>query len=660
MGIKSNNLAAIYHDFFSRSGTDAAKPYVPFSPVYAEDVFSSYVYTATGNNETIDNGIDLLGEGGLIWTKWRSGGDYSVESNALLDTERGFTKLLKSDSNAKQSNVSSYFTPASNGYEITTSSSLVNHTSGGKYCSWTFRKAPGFFDIVTWSGDSNPGRKISHSLGSTPGMIIIKNLTNTNGADWAVWHRSAGQYEGKLNTDDYFGYAYVTSVSSTDFTLTYGGNETNYTGNDYVAYVFAHDDQSFGEDGDESIIKCGSYTGSVNDQEVDLGFEPQWLLVKNIDVAADWFVKDNIRGLINWLKPSSDATEVTNFADTPEFNSTGFTVYGNSGTNFSNSSANTYVYVAIRRPHKTPTVATDVFAVNTESNDNNYSTTGFPVDAAISCNLDGSATHTSLFGARLMGDNIVKTGLTANQSAALTHETAYAFMDKFRYAFWGTNTNGFVNYAFKRAPGFFDVVAYAGTDVARTQTHNLGVAPELIIVKARDASTGWYTYAEPLGNSSYLRFDASEGANTGVAAWNNTSPTSTVFSLAGWGYNNNHDGVNYIAYLFASLSGVSKIGTYSGSNDSVDVDCGFASGARFVLIKRTDGPAVSGNGDWYIWDSTRGIGSGNDPYFLLNDGAAQVTNTDYLEQLNSGFTVKSSAPININTDGGTYLFLAIA
>jgi hypothetical protein len=136
--------------------------------------------------------------------------------------------------------------------------------------------------------------------------------------------------------------------------------------------------------------------------------------------------------------------------------------------------------------------------------------------------------------------------------------------------------------------------------------------------------------------------------------WNSTAPTATQFTVA------TDNAVNgstktYIAYLFATLDGISKVGTYSGTGYAVNVDCGFTAGARFVLIKRTDS-----NADWYVWDSTRGIVSGNDPYWLLNSSAVQVTNTDYIDPLNAGFTVTSSAPAALNTSGGTYLFLAIA
>jgi hypothetical protein len=110
-----------------------------------------------------------------------------------------------------------------------------------------------------------------------------------------------------------------------------------------------------------------------------------------------------------------------------------------------------------------------------------------------------------------------------------------------------------------------------------------------------------------------------------------------------------------IAYLFATVAGISKVGSYTGTGNDLNVDCGFSTGARFILIKRKDA-----SGDWYVWDSLRGIVVGNDPYLLLNTTAAQVTNTDYIDPLASGFTVTSSAPAALNASGGTYLFYAIA
>ncbi len=112
--------------------------------------------------------------------------------------------------------------------------------------------------------------------------------------------------------------------------------------------------------------------------------------------------------------------------------------------------------------------------------------------------------------------------------------------------------------------------------------------------------------------------------------------------------------------MFATVAGISKVGSYTGTGSDLNVDCGFSAGAKFVLIKRTDGTENTSVGNWYVYDSARGIVAGNDPYKLLNSSAAQVTNTDYIDPLNAGFTVTSSAPAGLNASSGTYLFLAIA
>jgi len=207
----------------------------------------------------------------------------------------------------------------------------------------------------------------------------------------------------------------------------------------------------------------------------------------------------------------------------------------------------------------------------------------------------------------------------------------------------------------KRATGCFDVVAYSGSGSAHNEAHNLGVVPEMMIVKARSGARAWRVYTDVVGNTGSLRLNADAAADSGVTAyWNNTTPTNSVFTV-GTDNDTNSASYTYIAYLFATLAGVSKVGSYTGTGSNVDVDCGFSAGARFILIKRTDS-----SGDWYLWDSLRGIVAGNDPYLLLNTTAAEVTNTDYVDPLNAGFTVTSSAPAALNASGGSYIFLAIS
>jgi len=221
-------------------------------------------------------------------------------------------------------------------------------------------------------------------------------------------------------------------------------------------------------------------------------------------------------------------------------------------------------------------------------------------------------------------------------------------LDNFAY-YNGTVTTPMIYWLFRRAPGFFDVVAYTGDGVAgRTVPHNLGVAPEMMIMKPRNDTGGWFTYVEPLGNAEALQLNLTNSA-LGFGYWNNTTPTDTVFTIGGG--SNNDSGINYIAYLFATLPGVSKVGSYTGNGTSQTINCGFTSGARFVLIKRTDS-----TGDWWVLDSARGIVAGDDPYLALNTTAAEQ-NDPFLAPNSSGFTLDTA---NGNASGGNYIFLAIA
>jgi hypothetical protein len=227
-----------------------------------------------------------------------------------------------------------------------------------------------------------------------------------------------------------------------------------------------------------------------------------------------------------------------------------------------------------------------------------------------------------------------------------------------------TNTNGDV-YAltlFKRAPGFFDTVTYIGNNTSGRQiTHNLGVAPEMMIVKTRDGTAdNWQVYHSALGATKFVELNRNNIAATSSSRWNDTAPTSTVFTVGNDTGVNNTSSTNYFAYLFATLPGISKVGSYTGNAGyDVNVDCGFTNGARYILIKNSDGqddPADS----WYVFNTVRGIGSGNDPYTWINKSNAETTGTDYIDPLSTGFTVTSSAPAGLNQNGDTYIFLAIA
>jgi hypothetical protein len=205
-------------------------------------------------------------------------------------------------------------------------------------------------------------------------------------------------------------------------------------------------------------------------------------------------------------------------------------------------------------------------------------------------------------------------------------------------------------YNWKRAPGFFDVVAYEGDNtVGKVISHNLGVAPEMIWTKLRDSATDWVVWHSALGNNEFLKLNTSDakGSNNTGAGW---LPTSTTFNADYYMGPGANYATNQIAYLFASLPGISKVGSFTHTiNVDTSVDCGFTSGARFVLIKRTDSTS-----NWYVFDTARGIASGSDKALFLDNTNAEQT-ADWLEPSSSGFIVNGP-----NWNSGSYIFYAIA
>ena len=627
--------------------------------VYVEDLFSTYLHTGTNSAQTITNGIDLDGEGGLVWVKGRT----AAYNNILFDTERGNTSSLKSNSVAEAETIATRVTGfLSNGFTVGSNGNVSANDED--FVSWTFRKAPGFFDVVTYNGQSNGGTfdtwiTIPHNLGSTPGMVILKCTSNAE--SWVIWHRSlptsAGNFDtygvNTTNSNTYFGRPAGTADANNIYVRA-GQFASGYQGYTYVAYFFAHDDQQFGKGGDEAIIKCGTYTGNATaGNYIDaIGFEPQWVMIKNsTSNGTHWVIFDDMRGICDvadgkYLRASDSTSE---YGSRFTFRASGFAPYETAAP--ANSNNDDYIYMAIRRgPMKTPEDATKVFAIdygNGSTNIPNFDS-GFPVDFAIAKVFGSSDAPETI--TRLTGNKALKTD---DDDVEVSNGANWVTDSNVGWAKVDYSTTR-ISWMWQRAPGFFDVVCYDGTGSARTVSHNLGVVPEMMIVKKRNASDAWVAYHSATGNTGYTMIGTSGTYSPRPDYWNSTTPTATQFTVGSEDRVNESDD-NFIAYLFATLPGISKVGSYTGTGNDIDVNCGFTSGARFVLIKRTDS-----TGDWYVWDSVRGIIAGDDPYLLINEDDAEVTNTDYIDPLTTGFTVTSSAPDALNVSSGDYIYLAIA
>ena len=619
-----------------------------------DEVFSTQLYSGSSANRNIVNGIDLDGEGGMIWTKVRT----ANFNHVITDTEQGLSPYLVTHATSKPDNGGSDTVTSfnSDGYSLGADGQWYWNKSGYNYASWTWRKAPKFFDVVTYTG-SGSAKTVAHSLDSVPGMIIIKNISIA-GDSWAVYHRAntaAPQTDYLvLNTTaatvDSAAWWNDTAPTSSVFTVG-TDHAVNANNENYVAYVFAHNDSGdgeFGPDSDQDIIKCGSFTtNSAGKADVTLNFEPQWVMIKATTAAGPWRILDSMRGLTvgnNDVEVYANSAEAEAAGGVLDPSSTGFSPTGI-------GASTTYIYMAIRRGSLfPPEAATEVFSVyqNQSTATTPFAIHGFAPDFAFY--KSAGTTEDFWTGARLIQEKSLRLNTDDAEGTAVSHD--FHYMNG-----WATTSSTQTDYhsfAWKRAPSFFDALCYKGTGANRTISHNLNAAPDMIWLKAREtvsSNNDWLIYssafADPTDTVIALNGVGGESTGSGTILWNNTAPTDSVFSLGN--YNGiNQSGKDYIAFLFATLAGISKVGSVTHSG-TTNVDCGFASGSRFVLLKRTDA-----NGDWYVWDSVRGIVSGNDPYLRFNTGAAQVTTTDYIDPLNAGFTISD------NFTDGDYIFYAIA
>jgi len=328
-----------------------------------------------------------------------------------------------------------------------------------------------------------------------------------------------------------------------------------------------------------------------------------------------------------------------------------------------------YNYIAIRRPNKPPTAGTSVFSVKTYSATTSSASVTHDVtfDVEINANRDvagpGFLIVDSLRG---IDGKVLQTVSTTSEAGYPTYwsrkDQRTMFASSGFDAWWASSSgiNNHISYALARAPGFFDVVCYTGNDL--DVPHTLGVMPELIISKPRSSIKNWYVYATSQASlSGGYWFPGTYG----LGQLNLTSAfTSTAWiyiqdsiknSVFHFGDGSLLTSATHVAYLFASLPGISKVGSYTGNGGTQTINCGFTTGTRFVLVKRIDNV-----GDWYVWDTARGIISANDPHSSFNFAAAEVTTDDSIDPDNTGFIVNQVAATNINVTSAIYIYLAIA
>jgi hypothetical protein len=295
-----------------------------------QDVFATSLYTGTGAAQTITNGLNLAGQGGLTWTKARGAGYHT-----LWDTARGAAKAISSNVTDAEaaSGAGGLQSFLSNGFTLGSNWNGENN-SGSPAAAWSFRRAAKFFAPDVFTHTSGVADNINLSSLGTIGMIVVKSRST---GSWYVWHRSLTAGDNlRLNTTAASSAGGLITVSGTSLIFDAAAGTDNY-----VYYAWAHD-----PDTTNGIIQCGSFTTDASgNASVTVGWQPQWLLTKASGAVSDWIIHDTARGwgagADAFLKPNLSAAEAS--ADLGAPNATGFTV-----AQYAASTAQTYC--AIRAP----------------------------------------------------------------------------------------------------------------------------------------------------------------------------------------------------------------------------------------------------------------------------------------------------------------------
>jgi hypothetical protein len=355
--VKNGIQPTVYHEAVGTVTSGSIGP---------SSVFSTDLYTGTGSDITITNGINLSGDGGMVWIKSRDASRNHQLTSSDFDVAGG-ELLFPNTTGALDTRTDRFKSFNSDGFTVANGTGTGN--SGENYVAWTFKKHSSFFDSVTYTGNGTSGRTVSHSLGSVPGMIIVKSTSPSSAStNWAVYHRGiASDAETdflRLNltsaSEDNTGYWNDTAPTSTEFTV---GNST-FTNNgtyEYVAYLFGHDTSADG------YIQCGSNTQAVTDavENIDLGWPAAWVMVKRVDGVDDWKIVDLERGF-----PSTGTSKMLRPNQSNAESTTSQLTSSSNGFNIKTTAGQKIVYVAIRDITTTKTLdlsTGSVFEINPTS-----------------------------------------------------------------------------------------------------------------------------------------------------------------------------------------------------------------------------------------------------------------------------------------------------
>jgi hypothetical protein len=427
------------------------------------------------------------------------------------------------------------------------------------------------------------------------------------------------------------------------------------------------------------------YTGNGSTQSITgVGFKPDWIWLKERSSTGNHKINDVIRGTTKYLSSNLANAEDTTGSGIQSYDSDGFSI-----SNATDINDNTVTYAswswlaAGTAPSKTYTVK----VVSDSGNKYRFDDFG---TSAVTLEISEGGTYTfdqsdsSNSGHPLRfsttsdgthgGGSEYTTGVTTNgtpgSSGAYTRITVAASAPTLYYycsahsGMGGTantpTTNSFSDFSGSvqsnvspNTTAGFSIVSYTGTGANATVGHGLGVAPKVLLIKNRSAADDWAVYHGSLATDKYLRLNQTTAQETGTPMWNDTAPTSSVFSVGTY-HNSNGPSENMIAYCFAEKKGFSKFGSYKGNGnaDGTFVYTGFK--PAFVIIKQTN--AVD---DWVSYDWKSNEYNQMEKTLRPHSNAAEISTNRSADFYSNGFKWRSSNG-TMNESGASYIYMAFA
>jgi hypothetical protein len=657
-------------------------------------------YDGTATNVTYEYGLGFTPD--FVWLKDRT----QAYTPNITDSTRGTSKqIFTAYTNAQDTTYTNRVTSFDTGGFTVGNDNYVN-TNGNDFVAWCLKANGGTtstgsgtnttsvtnqvnsdagFSITTFTGSASAAGNFTHGLGEVPDMYIVKTTSFSD--SWFVWHKDLTNTTGyavRLNTDaaeqNLTGFWNDTAPTSTLISLGNGVLVNNAT---YVAYAFKSID---------GFSKFGSYTGNGSEQLIETGFEPAFVITKSTSATGHWRMYDNKRGSTD-SSSSYDGNRKVLYGDLDiaegngineiRFLSNGFEVGPGNNTNTNGVS---FIYMAFATDPDTeaPTVAKSFSTVAYTGNDGTQDIdVGFKPGLVWLKNRNNSSDSThehSLFD-NLRGAFRVRSNSGSPENDYASHyggindngfqvKNGLALNDADgTYVAWAwkaddneptINTEGSIDSLVSaNANAGFSIVKYTGNGTNNaTVGHGLSAAPEMIIIKNLDGTYAWVVYNSTLGATKYLHLEATDAQQTTSLFFNDTNPSSTVFTL-GTHAAVNESGYEMIAYCFHSVAGYSKIGSYSGNGGSNSIT-GLGFQPDFLLIKDS-----TSTGSWFMYDSLRTVSVGDNagtanarPYILANGSGKENGVTSYNVNLDSGGFSMNTSSSELNSSGETYIYMA--